>query len=427
MKKVLIVGGGAAGMMASIVAARRGFEVHVFEKNEKPGKKLYITGKGRCNLTNDCDVEELISNTVSNSRFMYSAFYGFSSRDAVSFFENEGLKLKTERGNRVFPVSDKSADVLDALKRAMKKSGVRLHLNSEVKGLVIEDVAADGTAGGEAGSKKRGSACVVRGITPASGENVKGDAVIVATGGLSYPMTGSTGDGYRFAKKTGHHVTQCIPSLVPFNVREEYVKELQGLSLKNVEVSIYDGDKCIFRQFGEMMFTHFGVSGPLILTAGAMIGRKAAEKELRLTVDLKPALDRDRLDRRFIRELEKNRNKNFINAAAGVYPAKLTPVMVDLSGIDPYKKARDITREERLRIVGLTKALPMTVTGLRGYNEAVITKGGVSVKDINPSTMESKLVKGLYFIGEVLDVDALTGGFNLQIAWSTAHACATSL
>ena len=351
MSKVLIVGGGAAGMLASIFAARNGHEVHVYEKNEKLGKKLYITGKGRCNLTNACDMDALFASVRTNSRFLYSAFYGFTNQDAMTFFEEEGLKIKIERGERVFPLSDKS----------------------------------------------------------------------------SYPVTGSTGDGYRFAKEAGHKVTDCIPSLTPFNIREDFVKELQGLSLKNVELRIYNGKKEVFREFGEMMFTHFGITGPLVLTASSYVGMLVAKQELKAVLDLKPALSEEQLDQRILREFDANHNKSFKNVIGSLFPAKLTPVMIGLSGIDPDKKVHDISREERQGFVKLTKSLPMTVTGLRDYKEAIITKGGVAVKEINPSTMESKLVKGLYFIGEVLDLDAVTGGFNLQIAWSTAYAAGNAV
>ncbi len=408
MSKVLIVGGGAAGMLASIFAARNGHEVHVYEKNEKLGKKLYITGKGRCNLTNACDMDALFASVRTNSRFLYSAFYGFTNQDAMTFFEEEGLKIKIERGERVFPLSDKSADVLDTLRRSMRRAGVEIHLNTEVKELILEDGQA-------------------RGLILADKTRVDGDGVIVATGGLSYPVTGSTGDGYRFAKEAGHKVTDCIPSLTPFNIREDFVKELQGLSLKNVELRIYNGKKEVFREFGEMMFTHFGITGPLVLTASSFVGTLAARQELRAVLDLKPALSEEQLDQRVLREFDANPNKSFKNVIGSLFPAKLTPVMIGLSGMDPDKKVHDISREERLNFVRLTKGLSMTVTGLRDYKEAIITKGGVAVKEINPSTMESKLVKGLYFIGEVLDLDAVTGGFNLQIAWSTAYAAGNAI
>lgn len=395
-------------MLASIFAARNGHEVHVYEKNEKLGKKLYITGKGRCNLTNACDMDALFASVRTNSRFLYSAFYGFTNQDAMTFFEEEGLKIKIERGERVFPLSDKSADVLDTLRRSMRRAGVEIHLNTEVKELILEDGQA-------------------RGLILADKTRVDGDGVIVATGGLSYPVTGSTGDGYRFAKEAGHKVTDCIPSLTPFNIREDFVKELQGLSLKNVELRIYNGKKEVFREFGEMMFTHFGITGPLVLTASSFVGTLAARQELRAVLDLKPALSEEQLDQRVLREFDANPNKSFKNVIGSLFPAKLTPVMIGLSGMDPDKKVHDISREERLNFVRLTKGLSMTVTGLRDYKEAIITKGGVAVKEINPSTMESKLVKGLYFIGEVLDLDAVTGGFNLQIAWSTAYAAGNAI
>ena len=408
MSKVLIVGGGAAGMLASIFSARNGHEVHVYEKNEKLGKKLYITGKGRCNLTNACDMDALFASVRTNSRFLYSAFYGFTNQDAMAFFEEEGLKIKTERGERVFPLSDRSADVLDTLRRSMRRAGVEVHLNTEVKDIIVE--------AGEA-----------RGLILSDKTRIEGDAVIVATGGLSYPVTGSTGDGYRFAKEAGHKVTDCIPSLTPFNIREQFVKDLQGLSLKNVELRICNGKKEVFREFGEMMFTHFGITGPLVLTASSYVGTLAAKQELKAVLDLKPALSEEQLDQRILREFDANHNKSFKNVIGSLVPAKLTPVMIALSGIDQDKKVHDISREERQGFVKLTKSLPMTVTGLRDYKEAIITKGGVAVKEINPSTMESKFVKGLYFIGEVLDLDAVTGGFNLQIAWSTAYAAGNAV
>ncbi len=408
MSKILIVGGGAAGMMASVFAARNGHEVHIFEKNEKTGKKLYITGKGRCNLTNACDMDTLFTSVCTNEKFLYSAFYGFTNQDVMNFFEEAGVKLKTERGNRVFPMSDRSGDILDALRRQMKKSGVQVQLNTEVSDILTKDGQASG-------------------ICLSDDRTIMGDAVIVATGGLSYASTGSTGDGYHFAEQLGHKVSPCQPSLVPFNIREAFVKELQGLSLKNVEIHIRSGKKELYREFGEMLFTHFGVSGPLILTASSYVGKLAAKQELSLTLDLKPALTVEQLDQRILRDFEENKNKAFKNAVSGLFPAKLTPVMIFLSGIDPDKKVHEISREERKHFANLVKNLEMTITGLRGFEEAIITRGGVSVKEIKPSTMESRLVSGLYFIGEVLDLDAVTGGFNLQIAWSTAYAAGNAV
>lgn len=404
--RLAIIGGGAAGMMASVFAAKNGIAVDLYERNEKLGKKLYITGKGRCNLTNACDMEELLGSVKSNPKFLYSAFYGFTNRDTMDFFEKEGLHLKVERGNRVFPESDRSADVLDTLKRAVKKAGVQVHLNCRVERLL----------------KKGDGFC----LNLCGGRTADVDKVFVATGGISYASTGSTGDGYRFAEEMGMKVTERCPSLVPFNMKEPFIRELQGLALKNISVKILDGKKVLYEDFGELMFTHFGVSGPVILSASSVCGKTVREKELKLILDLKPALTKEQLDARILREFEAAKNKKFENMASVFFPAKLTPVMVNLSGISPDKKVNEITREERQHFLQNMKELELTITGLRGYNEAVITKGGVSVKEINPTTMESKKVPGLFFIGEVLDLDAVTGGFNLQIAWSTAVAAAVA-
>lgn len=402
--RLAIVGGGAAGMMASVFVARKGVTVDLYERNEKLGKKLYITGKGRCNLTNACDTETLLGSVRSNPKFLYHAFYGFTSQDAMDFFEKEGLRLKVERGNRVFPQSDRSADVLDTLRRAMKKAGVRVHLNSRVERVRRE---GDGFL-----------------LDMQNKQAAEADRVFIATGGLSYASTGSTGDGYRFAEDLGLKVTECCPSLVPFHIKEEFVKELQGLTLKHIAIQVLDGNRVLCEEFGELLFTHFGVSGPVILTASSICAKKAQEKELKLLLDLKPALTKEQLDARILREFEAAKNRQFANAASVFFPARLTPVMVNLSGIPSRKRVHEITKEERRRFLSGMKELELTITGLRGYNEAVITKGGVSVKEINPATMESKKVPGLYFIGEVLDLDAVTGGFNLQIAWSTAVAAA---
>ena len=408
-KKIAVIGGGAAGMFAAVHAAANGCEVHLFEKNEKLGKKVYITGKGRCNLTNACETEELFDAVVTNPKFLYSAFYGYTNQDVIAFFEKAGMKTKTERGERVFPVSDHSTDVIDALRRKLREYKVQVHLNTEVSKVEAKDAKVTGVW--LAGEKK---------LFPA-------DAVLVATGGISYKTTGSTGDGYRFAEELGHKVTDLYPSLVPFNTREAWAKELQGLSLKNVDVRVMDGKKKLYDGFGEMMFTHFGVTGPLILSASSYTAKTVRKKELQLFIDLKPALSKEQLDHRILREFEESRNKQFKNALGGLFPAKLTPVMIRLSGISPEKKVNEIAREERMAFVDLIKNLPLTITGLRDYNEAIITKGGVTVREVNPSTMESKLVKGLYFAGEVLDLDAVTGGFNLQIAWSTAYAAAVAM
>lgn len=343
---------------------------------------------------------------VSNEKFMYSSFYGFTNQDVMDFFENAGLRLKTERGNRVFPQSDHSSDVIRTLELEMKRNGVHIHLYSNVEKVVAED--------------GRFSYLVM-----ADGSKEEGDACIIATGGVSYQTTGSTGDGYRFAEAMGHKITEPAPSLVPMNVREEYIPALMGLSLRNVQAMVYDGKKELYSDFGEMLFTHFGVSGPLIISASAYVGKILQKKhELKLVIDLKPALSEEQLDARVLREFDTNHNKQFKNAVTGLFPAKLLPVMIHLSGIDPEKKVNVITKEERMNFVHLIKHFTVTLTGLRDFKEAIITRGGVKVKEVNPSTMESKLVQGLYFAGEVLDLDALTGGYNLQIAWSTAHAAA---
>ena len=406
MKRVCIIGGGAAGMMAAVFAAKNGARVELFEKNEKLGKKIYITGKGRCNLTNNCEVEELLQNVCTNAKFLYSGFYSFTAQDVMAFFEEAGTPLKTERGNRVFPASDHAYDVTAALERMMKQYGVQVHLRTAVEALLTRE--KDGEI----------QAC---GLGLADGKEVPADAVIVATGGFSYQSTGSTGDGYRFAEEAGHTVTERIPALVPMNAKEAWVKELQGLSLRNVNMTVYQEKKKLYDAFGEMLFTHFGVSGPLVLTASSFVGARLKRQPLRMVIDLKPALSKEQLDARVLRDFEAAPNKNFKNAVSGLFPAKLQPVMLDLSGIDPEKKVNLISREERREFVDLMKNLELTVTGLRDYNEAIITKGGVSVREVNPSTMESKKLPGLYFAGEVLDLDAVTGGFNLQIAWSTGY------
>ena len=402
MSKVLIVGGGAAGMMAGIFAARNGHEVHIFEKNEKLGKKLFITGKGRCNITNAGDMDDLLASVKSNPKFLYSAFYSFTNDQVVDLFEELGVRTKVERGNRVFPQSDHSSDVIGAMSRELKRLNVSIHLHTEVKAVCSD--ADEFTY-----------------VQLKDGREVHGDSCIIATGGISYASTGSTGDGHRFARENGHKVTKLSPSLVPMEAKEAFVKQLMGLSLRNVDVRIYDGKKQVYDEFGEMLFTHYGVSGPIIISASSMIGQKLEKNNLRMVIDLKPALSDEQLDARVLRDFDENRNKQFKNAVDKLFPAKLKPVMIDLSEIDPDKKVNEISREERQRFVHLIKNFEITLTKLRDFNEAIITKGGVSVKEIDPSTMESKIVNGLYFVGEVLDLDALTGGFNLQIAWSTAY------
>lgn len=413
MSHVIVVGGGAAGMFAAIAAAKNGHQVTLYEKNEKLGKKIFITGKGRCNITNAADMEELFDAVVTNSKFLYSSFYGYTNQNVIDFFEDAGVPVKIERGNRVFPISDHSSDVIRTLEREMKKVGVKVCLNTEVKSVEAE--------------KDKFNKVVLKDTTTQAA-----DACIVATGGLSYRSTGSTGDGFRFAENVGHKVTQCFPSLVPMETKEPWICELQGLSLRNVEAKILDGKKELYKDFGEMLFTHFGVSGPLIISASSYVGKKfmdknGQKKELTLEIDLKPALTEEQLDQRVLRNFEENHNRQFKNAITKLFPTKLIPVMLELGGIDPEKKVNSIEKEERKQFVHLIKHFRMTLTGLRGYLEAIITKGGVNVKEIDPGTMESKLVKGLYFAGEVLDLDALTGGFNLQIAWSTGYAAGNAI
>ena len=404
---MLIAGGGVAGMMAAVTAARNGRKVCLLEKNEKLGKKLFITGKGRCNITNAADIEDLFSAVVSNPKFLYSSFYCLTNDQVIDFFEELGVKTKVERGGRVFPESDHSSDVIHALEQEMRRLGVEIRLRSEVKEVLISDRRAAG-------------------VLLSSGKKLYGDGVVIATGGISYPSTGSTGDGYRFARTCGHKVTELSPSLVPMEVKEWYAKELMGLSLRNIEIKVTAENKKLYEEFGEMLFTHYGVTGPVILSASSIVGKRLKEQELTLHIDLKPALTEEQLDRRVLREFEANQNRQFKNAVDSLFPAKLRPVIVELSGISEEKKVNEITKEERIRFVRLIKDFTMTLTSLRGYSEAIITKGGVSVKEIDPGTMESKLVKGLYFAGEVLDLDAVTGGYNLQIAWSTGYLAGMS-
>ncbi len=408
MGKVLIIGAGAAGMYAAVAAARQGHQVHVFEKNDKAGRKLFITGKGRCNLTNDCDTEELLRAVKSNRKFLYSSFYTHTNQDVIRFFEDNGMPVKTERGGRVFPASDRSSDVIRTLERQMKNWKVKLRLGAEVKKVLTE--------GGR-----------LTGILLGDSSRETGDACIVATGGFSYPLTGSTGDGYRFAREAGHSVTDLVPSLVPVETKEKWVGDLMGLSLRNIELTVRDGKKELYRDFGEMLFTHFGLSGPVILSATSQVGPRLEKGPLSFHIDLKPALTPEQLDQRIRRDFQEQMNRQFKNSLGNLLPARLIPVMVELSGIPPEKKIHDVSKEERRGLVSLLKDLTVTAVSLRGWGEAIITKGGVSVREINPATMESKKIKGLYFAGEVLDLDAVTGGFNLQIAWSTACLAGSSI
>ena len=406
MSNVIVVGGGAAGMMAAIAAAKCGHNVTLLEKNEKLGKKLFITGKGRCNVTNGADMDVLFQNVCTNEKFLYSAFYSFDNTQVCDLIEQAGCPLKTERGDRVFPVSDHSSDVIAALQRELHKYHVDIHLHTEVKKIL---------------TKESDDNICFYGVECTDHKKLTADACIICTGGCSYAATGSTGDGYRFAEETGHKVTERRPALVPLEIRESWCKALMGLSLKNVEIRMQCGKKTWYEGFGEMLFTHYGVTGPVILSASSIVGKRLKEKELTLHIDLKPALTEEQLDKRILREFDANHNKQFKNAVDSLFPAKLKPVMTELSGIAEEKKVNEITKEERMRFVRLIKDFKMTLTSLRSYSEAIITKGGVSVKEIHPGTMESKFVKNLYFSGEVLDLDALTGGYNLQIAWSTAY------
>ena len=401
MSDVIVVGGGAAGMIAAICSAGEGNRVTLLEKNEKLGKKLFITGKGRCNLTNAGDIEDLMGHVVTNREFLYSAFYSFTNEQMMDWMEQWGCPVKVERGNRVFPVSDKSSDVIRAMERELGKRKVSVKLNTEVRQILTEN----------------GS---IRGVEVNGGRKMKADKVVIATGGVSYPSTGSPGDGHSFAKKTGHKVTHLDPALVPFNIDGTVCSRLQGLSLKNVEASLYADGKRIYKEFGEMLFTHFGISGPIIISASSYAVRHKG-KQLKFCIDLKPALSEEQLDQRILKDFQKNINKEFKNSLGKLLPKKMIPVILELSGIPEDKKVHEITKDERRSLTALLKAMPLMVTSTRGFKEAIITHGGVDVKEINPSTMESKKVQGLYFAGEVLDLDALTGGYNLQIAWSTGY------
>ena len=408
MSRVIVIGGGAAGMMAAYAAASCGHSVVLLEQNEKLGKKLFITGKGRCNVTNACEREKLFENVVSNPKFLYSAFSEFDNGDLMELLRRAGCPLKVERGERVFPVSDHASDVTAALTRLLKERGVEVRLHVKVKEISV----ADGR---------------VTGALLANGQYIRADAVVLATGGLSYPTTGSRGDGHRIAEGLGHTLKTCTPALTPMETAGQWCTSLQGLSLKNVTLTMRCGGKQIWSGFGEMLFTHFGISGPLVLSASSYYGKCKDKTAVTAAVDLKPALTMEQLDRRILRDFEENRNKQFKNVIGSLYPSRLVPVMILLSGIDGEKKIHEVTRQERSRLAEVTKNLTMRVTGLRDFAEAIITQGGIRVKEVNPSTMESKIVQGLYPVGELLDLDAVTGGFNLQIAWSTGYLAGRSI
>ena len=405
MIDVIVIGGGAAGMLAAAVSAKSGAKTLLLERNERVGRKLIITGKGRCNLTNDCDVAQVLENIPTGGKFLYSALNGFPPSEVISLFSSLSVLLKTERGGRVFPVSDKSTDIVDALRKYATSSGVKIDCQRvtdiEMRDENLFDV-----------------------ITEAGILSCR--AVILATGGMSYPATGSTGDGYKFAKKLGHSVSKLRGSLVPLVAEPEICGAMQGLSLKNVRLSVFDGGKkAIFSDFGELLFTHFGLSGPLALSASAHM-RDFDNKKYYVTIDLKPALDEKKLDLRILRDFEKYKSRDFSNALGDLLHKSMIPIIIEKSGIPPYIKVHSITREQRLILNNLIKSFRIEIDGPRPVDEAIITSGGVSLKEINPKSMESKLVKGLYFAGEIIDADAYTGGYNLQIAWSTAFAAGKS-
>lgn len=409
MKNTIIIGGGPAGMIAGISAARNGDKVTIIEKMNSCGRKLLITGKGRCNITNSTDINGFIENTPCNGRFLYGALNNFDNNDIIDLLENEGVKTKVERGGRVFPISDKSQDILNALLKILKKLNVKILTNMQVSEIIIENENK------------------VKGVKVTTGDIFSADKVILATGGKSYPVTGSTGDGYRIVKELGHTITPIKPSLIPLTSKDKACGELQGLSLRNVAIKVKDNEKIIYQDFGEMLFTHYGVSGPVILSASAYLIRYKNIEDLfkagsiKLNIDLKPALSEEKLDLRILRDFEEAKNKEFKNSLDKLLPQKLIPVIIEKTKINPKMKVNEIKKEERQRIVKILKNFEITINGTRPIEEAIITSGGISIKEINPKTMESKIISGLYFAGEIIDVDALTGGFNLQIAWSTGY------
>ena len=430
MSRTAVVGGGAAGMMAACAAAEAGHQVTLFEHNGKLGKKIYITGKGRCNLTNACQTEELFQAFTRNGKFLYSAVYQFDNQAVMNFFESRGLELKTERGNRVFPKSDHASDVIRVLARTMEQAGVRVILNADVKEILVEDETEEISAN----EQKRGRSAAgkhVSGLVYDTGAE-KGrrflcETVIMATGGISYPATGSDGSGFGMLAELGHRITELRPSLIGMRTKEAYIPELQGLALKNISFCVKAGKKCLYQEFGELLFTHQGISGPVVLTASSVIPDKYLKDELSFEIDLKASLPEEKLDRRIQRDFTENQNRQYKNALGKLLPSRLIPVVIQLSGIDPEKKVNSVTKEERQRLLHVLKHVPGTITGLGDIREAVVTRGGVSVKEVDPSTMESRLVSGLYICGEMLDLDAVTGGFNLQIAWSTGHLAGESI
>ncbi|HBC96456.1 MAG TPA: aminoacetone oxidase family FAD-binding enzyme [Clostridium sp.] len=406
MTKIIVIGGGPSGMMAAITAASNNNEVVLIERNEKLGKKMFISGKGRCNITNGKDIEEFFDYIPGNPHFLYSSLYSFTNEDTIKFFNKLGVKLKIERGDRVFPVSNKSSDLIEAMKKQLIKEKVKIKLNSRVKKFICRDR-------------------VISAVQLEDNSIVEGDYFMLCTGGLSYPQTGSTGDGYKLAKGMGHTIMELNPSLVPIEIEEGWIKKLQGLSLKNVSLSIVDSkNKILYREFGEMLFTHFGISGPIVLSASRVVKDNT---NLRAVVNLKPALQVEQLDRRLQRDFLKYSNKDFKNSLDDLLPRKLIEIVIDLSKIVPSKKCNSITKEERMDLANLLQNLSMTIKGLRPISEAIITSGGINTKEIDPSTMKSKIISNLYFAGELIDVDGYTGGFNMQIALSTGFLAGTQM
>ena len=414
MRNTVIIGGGPAGLMAAISSAKNGDKVTIIEKMNSCGKKLLITGKGRCNITNNAQMDKFMENTPTNPKFLYGVFNNFTNKDMIELLENEGVKTKVERGERVFPVSDRAQDVLEALLHILKKQNVQILTNTTAKRIIIDD-------------EKN-----VLGVELDNGKEIKADKIILATGGKSYPVTGSTGDGYKLAKDLGHTITKIEPSLVPLTSHDEVCKELQGLSLRNVAIQLRICDKVVYKDFGEMLFTHFGVSGPIVLSASSyLVKTKNIEQILKegkveLEIDLKPALSEEKLDARILRDFEEQKNKQFKNSLDKLLPQKLIPVIIEKTNINESKKINEITKQERQKLVNELKHFKISINGTRPIEEAIVTSGGINIKEINPKTMESKLINGLYFAGEIIDVDCLTGGYNLQVAWSTGYTAGIS-
>lgn len=414
MRNTVIIGGGPAGLMAAISSAKNEDKVTIIEKMNSCGKKLLITGKGRCNITNNAQMDKFMANTPTNPKFLYGVFNNFTNKDIIELLESEGVKTKVERGERVFPVSDRAQDVLEALLHILKKENVQILTNTTAKRIITD-------------AEKN-----VLGVELDDGKEIKADKIILATGGKSYPVTGSTGDGYRIAKDLGHTITKIEPSLVPLTSHDEVCKKLQGLSLRNVAIRLQICDKVVYKDFGEMLFTHFGVSGPIVLSASSYLVKTKnieqilKEDKVELEIDLKPALSEEKLDARILRDFEEQKNKQFKNSLDKLLPQKLIPVIIEKTNINESKKINEITKQERQKLVNELKYFKISINGTRPIEEAIVTSGGINIKEINPKTMESKLINGLYFAGEIIDVDCLTGGYNLQVAWSTGYTAGIS-